>query len=239
MAAHPSERPNIFQLYEENVGMLTPLVADELRAAEEEYPAGWVEAAIREAAAGNVRSWRYIEAILERWKREGEERGQVESLGDILRRLQQRNFSNVADVPEWVQQLDAESPVADACPTCGGHGWVRRDLPVGHPDFGRAFPCLCQMQRNETGRLARLQRYSNLGVLHNVTFETLAPSGPGVGPEANAVTTPHCAPRGPSPRSRSARCCLTAVTHRQKLASALLPQPPDGAGAPRPLHLRP
>ena len=66
-----SERPNIFQLYEENIGMLTPLVADELRAAEEEYPAGWVEAAIREAAAGNVRSWRYIEAILERWKREG------------------------------------------------------------------------------------------------------------------------------------------------------------------------
>ncbi len=71
VAAHPSERPNIFQLYEENVGMLTPLVADELRSAEEEYPAGWVEAAIREAAAGNVRSWRYIEAILERWKREG------------------------------------------------------------------------------------------------------------------------------------------------------------------------
>ena len=57
---HPSERPNIFQLYEENIGMLTPLVADELRAAEEEYPAGWVESAIREAAAGSVHSWRYV-----------------------------------------------------------------------------------------------------------------------------------------------------------------------------------
>ncbi len=42
------------------------------------------------------------------------------------------------------------------------------------------------MQRSETNRLARLQRYSNLGVLHAVTFETLAPSGPGIGPEANA-----------------------------------------------------
>ncbi len=71
VAARLAERPNVYRLYEENVGMLTPLVADELRAAEEEYPAGWVEAAIREAAAGNVRSWRYIEAILERWKREG------------------------------------------------------------------------------------------------------------------------------------------------------------------------
>ena len=71
VAARLPERPNVFRLYEENVGMLTPLVADELRAAEEEYPSGWVEAAIREAAAGNVHSWRYIEAILERWKREG------------------------------------------------------------------------------------------------------------------------------------------------------------------------
>ncbi len=67
----PSERPNIFRLYEENIGMLTPMVADELRAAEEEYPSGWVESAIREAAAGNVRSWRYAAAVLERWKREG------------------------------------------------------------------------------------------------------------------------------------------------------------------------
>ncbi len=85
-----------------------------------------------------------------------------------------------------MEQLDAEFTGVEACPTCGGQGWVRRDVPVGHPDFGRAFPCLCQMQRSETSRLARLQRYSNLGVLHAVTFETLAPSGPGIGPEANA-----------------------------------------------------
>ena len=71
VAAPAPERPNIFRLYEENIGMLTPLVADELRAAEEEYPTEWIETAIREAAAGNVRSWRYAEAILERWKREG------------------------------------------------------------------------------------------------------------------------------------------------------------------------
>lgn len=63
---------------------------------------------------------------------------------------------------------------------------MRRDVPVGHPDFGRAFPCLCQVRRGETDRLARLQRYSNLGVLHAVTFETLAPGGPAVGPEASA-----------------------------------------------------
>ena len=66
-----SERPNVFRLYEENIGMLTPMVADELRAAEEEYPAGWVEDAIHEATANNVHNWRYVAAILERWKKIG------------------------------------------------------------------------------------------------------------------------------------------------------------------------
>ena len=71
VAAPAPERPNIFRLYEENIGMLTPLVADELRAAEEEYPTEWVQDAIREAAANNVHNWRYVAAILERWKKVG------------------------------------------------------------------------------------------------------------------------------------------------------------------------
>lgn len=66
--------PTIFALYEENIGMLTPMVKEELLAAEEEYPAGWVADAIKEAAASNVRSWRYTAAVLERWKREGKGR---------------------------------------------------------------------------------------------------------------------------------------------------------------------
>ena len=66
-----AERLNVYELYEQNIGMLTPLVADELRDAEREYPTGWVESAIREAARGNARNWRYISAILERWKNKG------------------------------------------------------------------------------------------------------------------------------------------------------------------------
>lgn len=64
-------RPNIFQLYEENIGLLTPLLAEELRAAEARYPAAWVEAAFRLAVERNRRRWSYIAAILERWAAEG------------------------------------------------------------------------------------------------------------------------------------------------------------------------
>ena len=65
------QRPNIFVLYEQNIGMLTPLLSEELMDAEETYPAPWIEDAFREAVELNKRSWRYIQRILERWASEG------------------------------------------------------------------------------------------------------------------------------------------------------------------------
>jgi DnaD/phage-associated family protein len=65
------ERPNIFRLYEEHIGPLTPMIAESLREAEELYPAQWIEDAIRAAVENNKRSWRYAEAILRRWQEKG------------------------------------------------------------------------------------------------------------------------------------------------------------------------
>jgi DNA replication protein len=65
------ERPTIFVLYEQNIGMLTPMIAEELREAERQYPAEWIADAFREAVSGNKRSWKYVQAILERWRIEG------------------------------------------------------------------------------------------------------------------------------------------------------------------------
>jgi DnaD/phage-associated family protein len=65
------DKLNIFRLYEENIGPLTPLIAEDLRAAELEYPESWIEEAFHLAVQRNARSWRYIEAVLKRWKEEG------------------------------------------------------------------------------------------------------------------------------------------------------------------------
>lgn len=65
------KRPNIFALYEQNIGLLQPLIAEELREAESRYPAEWVEEAFKIAVEQNVRRWRYIHRILERWAEEG------------------------------------------------------------------------------------------------------------------------------------------------------------------------
>ena len=66
-----SEHPNIFQLYEANIGPLTPLIADALRDAEKTYQANWIEDAFRVAVERNKRNWNYIEAILHRWQEGG------------------------------------------------------------------------------------------------------------------------------------------------------------------------
>jgi len=71
----PAERPNIFVLYEQNVGLLQPIIAEELQEAERTYPQAWIEEAFRIAVENNVRNWKYIRRILERWATEGKVEG--------------------------------------------------------------------------------------------------------------------------------------------------------------------
>jgi DNA replication protein len=69
------DRPNIFTLYEQNIGPLTPMISEQLKDAETEYPAVWVQEAIRIAVERNARNWRYILGILKRWQAEGRDDG--------------------------------------------------------------------------------------------------------------------------------------------------------------------
>jgi len=69
--ALPEQRPGIYDLYEQNIGLITPLIAEELQAAEEEYPPEWIEDAFREAVSYNRRNWRYVRRILENWAANG------------------------------------------------------------------------------------------------------------------------------------------------------------------------
>ena len=75
-APEAASKPNIFSLYEANIGIMNPLIAEELKDAELQYPEAWIEEAFREAVAHNARKWQYIEAILKRWKTEGKDDGE-------------------------------------------------------------------------------------------------------------------------------------------------------------------
>ncbi len=78
-------------------------------------------------------------------------------------------ISSVTEAAERVEE--------GVCPLCRGAGFVRKDVPLDDPDFGRAFPCRCVLEEREEERLARLQRYSNLGPLTRLTFANLMSRG--------------------------------------------------------------
>jgi DNA replication protein len=80
-------KSNVFKLYEENIGALTPLLADMLREAERNYPGAWFEEAFEIAVSRNIRNWKYVEAILARWKENGkdERRDSQDSIKDTER----------------------------------------------------------------------------------------------------------------------------------------------------------
>jgi DnaD/phage-associated family protein len=69
--AEETDKANIFELYENEIGALTPLAADALKCAQEDFPDHWIREALRIAAKNNKRSWSYAESILKRWRVEG------------------------------------------------------------------------------------------------------------------------------------------------------------------------
>ena len=92
--APPVERSNAFTLYEQNIGALTPLIADMLREAEKEYPSMWFEEAFEIAVAKNARHWRFVEAVLKRWKEKGkDERKDKQNTGETLDRYTEGEFA--------------------------------------------------------------------------------------------------------------------------------------------------
>ncbi len=92
------DRPNIFVLYEQNIGALTPIIADELRDAEQTYPPQWIEEAIKIAVENNVRRWRYVVTILERWRLEGKQKPDGISKRDSQQQLREQVPKEYQDI---------------------------------------------------------------------------------------------------------------------------------------------
>ena len=69
------ERPNVFVLYEQNFGLMTAMIADQLRDMERSYPPDWIIEAMEISLLNNKRHLNYIRGILRRWETEGKDEG--------------------------------------------------------------------------------------------------------------------------------------------------------------------
>ncbi len=66
----------------------------------------------------------------------------------------------------------ASSNGVAVCEICGGLGLITLDVPVGHPDFGKAFPCVCQADKVKSRKASQLRSISNLDMYVEKTFAT-------------------------------------------------------------------
>jgi DNA replication protein DnaC len=85
----------------------------------------------------------------------------------------ERNDSQEGDQP--VRQV--RMPGDPNCPICSGIGYLRRDLPIDHPDFGKIIPCSCRSQEITESARKRLFRMSSLDALKNLRFENFVARG--------------------------------------------------------------
>lgn len=67
----PELHTGVFRVYEQNIGVMSPLIAESITAALQEHPESDVIDAIRVAVEANARSWKYVQAVLRRWAVEG------------------------------------------------------------------------------------------------------------------------------------------------------------------------
>jgi len=81
------------------------------------------------------------------------------------------------------QGSEEDGSTTPACEVCGDFGWVRVEVPITHPYFGKVIPCRCQQKEDDPSRLARLQRYSNMGPLTRLNFQATKQDGRSADPE--------------------------------------------------------
>ncbi len=70
-SVHSDDQSLPFRHYQQNFGLLTPLVADHIRDLETEFPVDWICEAMEIAVRNNAKSLRYVEVVLDRWAKEG------------------------------------------------------------------------------------------------------------------------------------------------------------------------
>jgi DNA replication protein DnaC len=63
------------------------------------------------------------------------------------------------------------------CPLCGGLGYLRRDLPITDPEFGKLIICSCRQGEVAQKVHERLFSISNLDHLRHLTFENFQARG--------------------------------------------------------------
>jgi DNA replication protein DnaC len=81
-----------------------------------------------------------------------------------------RNLSTMSEKDKTHFELDV-------CPICHGIGFVRQDLPVGHPDFGKLIPCSCRVSHQKAKEIPGTSNLNRLSDYAAKTFDNFSTKG--------------------------------------------------------------
>src|ERR1700752_307636 len=95
------------------------------------------------------------------------------TLSKISNDTQKANSQNISNLSSPSTQMFGRP----GCPHCGGVGYLRADVPLGHEKFGRLEPCVCRANEIAQNARQRLYELSNLEHLSHLTFENFSRSG--------------------------------------------------------------
>ncbi len=72
------------------------------------------------------------------------------------------------------------STTLQPCPICKGAGYLRADVPFGHPNFGKPIACECKEAERKAKRRQQLQEMSDLGAFYDKSFRNFNVRVPGI-----------------------------------------------------------
>lgn len=89
----------------------------------------------------------------------------MKRIGDVLTTI------SIPIGPRLRGEGEEGTSAAPVCPRCRDAGWVRHDVPVGHPSFGRLFPCECKSREKAKRDADSFSKLSNLVSMQHLTFD--------------------------------------------------------------------
>jgi len=96
-----------------------------------------------------------------------------ETLKKVANATQKGNTATLSSI----KPMDAAMPGDPNCPVCGGIGYLREDLPITDPNFGKVVVCACRQRAVSQFTQSNLYRFSNIEALKHMTFDTFNASG--------------------------------------------------------------
>jgi DNA replication protein DnaC len=110
----------------------------------------------------------------------------MRKVGELTRQIgDATSKGSMASTSSTDHELDVPQ-AEESCPICKGIGYLRANVPVGHPEFGKLSPCSCQLARLAARRADKLRALSNIETYALMTFDTFAPEGHGLPPDKRA-----------------------------------------------------